>query len=224
MRSGGCLRPGVRRRGRTTRTSHGCTGSGTAGSRGSGTVGTGRVGTRLGGTGRGGGSRGRGSGRRGGRGSGVVRLRSEPEGRVHDVHDLLRGLRGAQGRHEGLLHEGTRELGQQLEVLLVRAGRCGDEEDDVRGPVLGPEVHGGGEPRHDQGGLRDGLGPAVRDADPARDPGGVLGLPGQGVRGEGIRGARATLPVDGGREFTDHTVRGLAQVPVQQDQAGIDQI
>ena len=63
------------------------------------------------------------------------------QGSLNQVHDVLPADSCAQGRSEVLLDEGTGQLGEQLQVLLVRSFRGGDEEDDVCGAVLGAEVH-----------------------------------------------------------------------------------
>ncbi|BAS14887.1 hypothetical protein AHiyo8_31900 [Arthrobacter sp. Hiyo8] len=60
---------------------------------------------------------------------------------VNQIDDVLLGGSRTQGRSEVLLDEGTGQLGEQLQVLLVRSFRSSDEEDDVRGAILGTEVH-----------------------------------------------------------------------------------
>ena len=107
---------------------------------------------------------------RGGVGGGLVGQRA-----LDEFDDL--GLRagGAQGGGEVLLDQGAGELGQQLEVLLVRAFGGGDEEDQIRGAVLGAEINRLGQPCHGQRRFGDRRRAAVRDRDAAGDAGGGLG-------------------------------------------------
>ena len=106
-------------------------------------------------------TRGRGGrGRRHGGGPGGVRARRSRSGRrdgPHHVADerdhFLGGLRLAQRRGEGGLHERPGQLGEQLEVGAVAAGRRGDQERQVGRAVLGAEVHPRAEPGEHERGL-----------------------------------------------------------------------
>ena len=100
---------------------------------------------------------------------------------VHQFHDLLAGGCIPQRCREVLFDQGPGQLGQQLQVLLVRAVGGGDEEDQVRRAVLGAEVHLGVEAGHGQRGNGDRRGAAVRDGDAAGDAGSRLLLAGEGV-------------------------------------------
>ena len=85
--------------------------------------------------GSGGGCLGRGSGH----GGGGRRLVADDPG---DQRDDLGGCRrGAEAVGELLLDQRTRQLRQQLEVRGVAAGGRGDQEGEVGGAVLRPELH-----------------------------------------------------------------------------------
>ncbi len=59
----------------------------------------------------------------------------------HQVHDLLLAPGAAEAGGEVRLHQRPGELGEQLEVGRVAAGRGRDQEGEVGGAVLGSELH-----------------------------------------------------------------------------------
>ncbi len=96
--------------------------------------------------------------------------------------DRDRALGVAQGAGEGRVHEPPGQRGEDLQVGVVRTGRCRDHEDQVGGPsVRGVEVHALGAAAEGQARLRDVGRSAVRDADPVAHPGRGLGLAGGDV-------------------------------------------
>ena len=98
----------------------------------------------------------------------------------------------AQAVGEVLLHQRAGQLGQQLEVGGVAAGRGGDQEGQVGRAVLGAEVDRRGRAaRRPAWATSTRVGAAVRDRDAAGQPGGGGRLAGEGVRGElvGVVGA-----------------------------------
>ena len=152
-------------------------------------------------------------------GGGLVRQRGFDE-----LHNLRLGRRGAQAGREVLLDQGPRQLRQQLQVLLVRALRSGNEEDQVRGAILGTEVDRLGQPRHRQGGLGDRRRAAVRDRDAAGDTRGGLGLPGEGVGEEAFDLGGASVGRNSACQVPDHVLGRAAQVLVELDQFGSDEL
>ena len=146
------------------------------------------------------------------------------QGAVDELHDFRLGGRGAQGAGEVLLDQRPGQLGQQLQVLLVRAVRGGDEEDQVRGAVLGAEVDRLGQPCHGQGGFGYGGRAAVRDGDAAGDAGGGLLLAGEGVGEEAFDLGGASVGGNSACQVPDHVLGRIAQVLVELDQFGGDEL
>nr|WP_307794245.1 hypothetical protein [Actinospica acidiphila] len=95
--------------------------------------------------------------------------------------------RGAEGVGELGVHQAPGEGGQQSEVGVVGAGRGGDEEDQVGGPVGGAEVDAGGAAAEGEGRLGDVGAAAVRDADAAVEAGRHLRLTGGDVGQESLQ-------------------------------------
>ena len=159
--------------------------------------------------------RGGGGGRR--RGSDVQRL-------VDEGDDLVGVLRVAQRVGEGRLHQRARQLGQQLQVGGVAPGRGGDEEGQLGGTVLGPEVHGRAQAGEGEGRLVDAGGAAVRDRDAAGQPrrGGLLAGERVGDELVGVRGASGVA--DDGGQTPDHVLLVVAPRGVEAHQFPGDQI
>ncbi|MCY1215973.1 hypothetical protein D9M72_278330 [compost metagenome] len=136
------------------------------------------------------------------------------QGSFHQFNNV--GLRGgcAERRGEVLLDQRAGQLGQELQMLLVRTFRGCDEEDEVRRAVLGAEVHRLREPGHGQGGHRHRSGAAVRNGNSARNAGGGFGLPGKGVREEAFRLAGASCGGNPAGQMADHVLGRVAQVLV----------
>jgi hypothetical protein len=123
-----------------------------------------------------------------------------------EADDLVRSLGGAQGVGEVLLHQRPGELGEQLQVGGVPAGRRGDQEGEVGRSVLGAEVGRGGEPGEGQGRYVDVLGAAVRDRDAAGQAGRGRGLSGEGVLGQAVGVAAAAGLAHDSRQGADDVV------------------
>ena len=109
-------------------------------------------------------------------------------------------------------------------MLLVRAGRCGDEENQVGGAVLRAEVDGLGEPRHGQRGFGHRCRAAVRDGDAAGHARGGLLLAGEGVGKEAFDFAGAANGRNPACKVPDHVLGRIAQVLVELDQVGGDEL
>ena len=152
-----------------------------------------------------------------GRGGGCGLVR---EGAFDEFDDLGLGAGGTQGRGEVLFDQGAGQLGEQLEVLLVRAFGGRDEEDQVRGAVLGAEVDRLGEPGHGQRRFGDRRRTAVRDGDAAGDAGGGLLFPGEGVGKEAFNFGGASVGGNFACQVPDHVLGRAAQVLVELDQFG----
>ena len=100
-------------------------------------------------------------------------------------------------------------------MFLVGAVGGRDEEHEVRGAVLGAEVHGWGEASHGERGLGDRRRAAVRDGDAARDAGGRLLLPCQRVCIETVHFGGPALRGNLLREVADHLGTCGPEVDVQ---------
>ena len=158
--------------------------------------------------------------RRGRRGGG----RSVAHGVLHQCDDLG----GRSGRPETvgevLLHQRAGELGQQLQVGDVAAGRGGDQEGQVGRAVLGTELDLRSEAGEGQGRYVDPGGAAVGDRDATREPRGRGAFAGDGVRGELVRRGRATGIGDHPREGADDLVLVGAEVGVEAHEVGGDEV
>ena len=106
---------------------------------------------------------------------------------------------------------------------LVGAFGCGDEEHQVRGAVLGAEVHGRGQPGHGQGGFEHRGGAAVRDRDAAGHAGGGLGLAGLGIGGKRVGVGGAALSGYQRSQVLDDLGGAGAQVGVEADKTAINE-
>ncbi len=142
-----------------------------------------------------------------------------------DQRDHLVGARGAAQRGgEVGLHEGARQLGQQLQVGGVATLGGADQEGEVGRTVLGTEVDRRRQPCEGQGRLGDARGPAVRDGDPTRQPGGGGLLPGEGVGDQLFDvGGPARVTNDPG-ESPDRGELVGAEVRVEPDQVSGDEV
>ena len=105
------------------------------------------------------------------RGAGAERI-------VHEVYDFFGGLRLTQGCSEALLHERTRQRGEQFQVFLVGTIGGGDEEDQIGRTVFRAEAHTGVGSCHREGGFGNRCASAVRNSNTARDARVGLGLAG----------------------------------------------
>ena len=109
-------------------------------------------------------------------------------------------------------------------MLLVRARRCRDEEDEVGGAVLRAEVDRLGQPCHGEGGFGHRSRAAVRDGDAAGHAGGGLLLAGEGIGEEAFDFARASGGGNPASQVPDHVLGRIAQVLVELDQVGGDEL
>ena len=134
---------------------------------------------------------------------------------VHQVHDLIGGRSLTQGGGEALLHEGACQSGQQLQVCLVSAVGCSNEENQVGGAVLCTERNGGVGACHGQGRLGDGGATAVRNRNTAGDAGVGLGFACLGSRVELLEVGRAAGLDDSFGKLGDDVESGVAEILVQ---------
>lgn len=128
-------------------------------------------------------------------------------------------LGGAQVREELGADQGPRELGEQLQVLVVGARRGGDADDEVRRPVGRSEVDRLGQAQEAQRRLMDRLGAAVGDREAAGHARGegFLALEESGFEAVAVRAA------GGGDQIghqTDHGVLVTGRGHLQADQLG----
>ncbi len=162
------------------------------------------------------------SGRRGGRCTACACRsgRLGGDGLVHQGDDVRRRRGAAQAVGELRPDQRPRQHGQHLEVGGVAALGSGDQEGQVGGAVLGPELDRGREPGEDQRRHVDGRRAAVGDRDAAGQPGRRGRLPGQRVRGELVDGGGAAcLTGDAGQRSDDRVLIG-AEIDVEPDQVG----
>ena len=153
-----------------------------------------------------------------------MRGRLVRDGAFNQFHDLCLGGGVAQRCGEVLLDQGAGQLGEQLQVLLVRAVRSGDEEHQVRRAVLGAEVHLGVQAGHGQRGHGDGGRAAVRDGDTAGDAGGGLLLAGEGIGEEAFDFCGASGGSYLACQMPDHRFGRVTQVLVELDQFRGDEL
>ena len=125
---------------------------------------------------------------------------------------------------EGRLDQRAGQLGEQLEVRAVAAGRRGDQEGDVRGAVLGPEVHRRAQPGEGERRLVHPGGAAVGDRDATGQAGGRGALAGEGVLDELVDVGGSTGSVDDLGQGPDGVVLVGAEADVEAHQIGRDQV
>ena len=129
----------------------------------------------------------------------------------------MRLLRRAQIGEELRPDQGSGELGEELEVLVISAGRSSDPDDEIRGPVGRTEVHGLRQAQEAQRRLVHRVGAAVGDREAAGHAGreGLLAL--QQPRFETV----AISAAGGGDEIgqqADHGVLVSGRGDLQPDQ------
>ena len=151
-------------------------------------------------------------------------LLAHAERTVNQLNDLFSRGGFAQGRGEALLHQGACQGGEQLQVGLVSAIGCSDEENQVGGAVLCTEGNCRVGACHCQGRLGDGSATAVRNRNTAGDAGVGLGFACLGSRVELLEVGSASGIYDCLGELGNYVESGLAEVLVQQDEICGDQI
>ncbi len=125
---------------------------------------------------------------------------------------------------EGRLDQRAGQLGEQLQVRAVAAGRRGDQEGDVGGAVLGAEVHRRAEPGEGERRLVHAGRAAVGDRDATGQAGGRGALAGEGVLDELVDVGGAAGSVDDLGQGPDDVVLVGAEVDVEAHQIGRDQV
>ena len=151
-------------------------------------------------------------------------LLAHAERTVDQLNNLFSRGGFAQGRSEALLHQGACQGGEQLQVSLVSAIGCSNEENQVGGAVLCTEGNCRVGACHCQGRLGDGSATAVRNRNTAGDTGVGLGFACLGSRVELLEVGSASGIYDCLGELGNYVESGLAEVLVQQDEICGDQI
>ena len=157
-------------------------------------------------------------------GLGLCLLLAHAERTVDQLNNLFSRGGFAQGRGEALLHQGACQGGEQLQVSLVSAIGCSDEENQVGGAILCTEGNRRVGACHCQSRLGDGGATAVRNRNTAGDTGVGLGFACLGSRIELIEVGSASGIYDCLGELGNYVESGLAEVLIQQDEICGDQI
>ena len=151
-------------------------------------------------------------------------LLAHAERTVDQLNNLFSRGGFAQGRGEALLHQGACQGGEQLQVGLVSAIGCSNEENQVGGAVLCTEGNCRVGACHCQSRLGDGSATAVRNRNTAGDTGVGLGFACLGSRVELLEVGSASGIYDCLGELGNYVESGLAEVLVQQDEICGNQI
>ena len=157
-------------------------------------------------------------------GLGLCLLLAHAECTVDQLNNLFSRGGFAQGCGEALLHQGACQGGEQLQVSLVSAIGCSDEENQVGGAVLCTEGNCRVGACHCQGRLGDGGATAVRNRNTAGDAGVGLGFACLGSRVELLEVGSASGVYDCLGELGNYVESGLTEILVQQDEICGNQI